>query len=87
MMNLCLHFVNCAHFKIIDWLFDDSIVLIHSQFSIANLQTKKQLKQLLKPRFKYVVWIKNVLKVSGVQCDQMWRFLDFGQLFKAFGNN
>ena len=21
------------------------------------------------------------------QCDQIWRFLEFGQLFKAFGNN
>ena len=30
---------------------------------------------------------REVVRLSPNQCDQIWRFLDFGQLFKAFGNN
>ena len=31
---------------------------------------------------------RNVVRiVTYNQCDQIWRFLDFGQLFKVFGTN
>ena len=28
-----------------------------------------------------------LVNMISAKCDQIWRFLDFGQLFKAFGNN
>ena len=54
----------------------DPIIVI-CYWPLKSVSGKKRFAELL-PRVP--------TRIHSKQCDQIWLFLDFGQLFKAFGN-